>query len=195
MTSAFSWQNAISLCPASFCTPRPNLPVTPGISWLPTFAFQYPIMKRTSFLGVSCKSLVDHHQIRSVTQSCLTLCNPMNCSMPGLPVHHQLPEFTQTHVHRVSDAIHHRTVQLQLLLHYWSGHRLGLPWHWMVCLGNRDHSLVFEIASKYCISDSFVDYNGYFISSQGFLPTVVVGQDVVVVGCSRCSLRYNGHLS
>ena len=38
-------------------------------------------------------------------QSCLTLCDPMNCSMPGLPVHHQLPEFTQTHVHRVSDAI------------------------------------------------------------------------------------------
>ena len=37
----------------------------------------------------------------SVTQSCPTLCNPMNRSMPGLPVHHQLPEFTQTHVHRV----------------------------------------------------------------------------------------------
>ena len=44
-------------------------------------------------------------QIRSVTQSCLTLCNPMNRSTPGLPVHHQLPEFTETHVHRVSDAI------------------------------------------------------------------------------------------
>ena len=41
----------------------------------------------------------------SVTQSCPTLCNPMNCSMPGLPVHHQLPEFTQTHVHLVGDAI------------------------------------------------------------------------------------------
>ena len=44
-------------------------------------------------------------QIRSVTQSCLTLCNPMNRSTPVLPVHHQLPEFTETHVHRVSDAI------------------------------------------------------------------------------------------
>ena len=44
-------------------------------------------------------------QIRSVAQSCPTLCDPMNCSMPGLPVHHQLPEFTQTHVHRVGDAI------------------------------------------------------------------------------------------
>ena len=44
-------------------------------------------------------------QIRSVAQSCPTLCNPMNRSTPGLPVHHHLPEFTQTHVHRVSDAI------------------------------------------------------------------------------------------
>ena len=44
-------------------------------------------------------------QIRSVAQLCPTLCDPMNRSMPGLPVHHQLLEFTQTHVHRVSDAI------------------------------------------------------------------------------------------
>ena len=44
-------------------------------------------------------------QFSSVAQSCLTLCDPMNRSTPGLPVHHQLPEFTQTHVHRVSDAI------------------------------------------------------------------------------------------
>ena len=44
-------------------------------------------------------------QFSSVAQSCLTLCDPMDCSMAGLPVHHLLPEFTQTHVHRVSDAI------------------------------------------------------------------------------------------
>ena len=44
-------------------------------------------------------------QFSSVTQLCLTLCDPMNLSTPGLPVHHQLLEFTQTHVHRVSDAI------------------------------------------------------------------------------------------
>ena len=44
-------------------------------------------------------------QLNSVAQSCPTLCDPMNCSAPGLPVHHQLPEFTQTHVHRVGDAI------------------------------------------------------------------------------------------
>ena len=41
----------------------------------------------------------------SVIQSCPTLCDPMNCSTPGPPVHHQLPEFTQIHVHRVGDAI------------------------------------------------------------------------------------------
>ena len=44
-------------------------------------------------------------QFSSVAQSCPTLHDPMNRSTPGLPVHHQLPEFTQTHVHRVSDAI------------------------------------------------------------------------------------------
>ena len=46
-----------------------------------------------------------NYQFSSVTQSCLTLCKPINCSTPGLPVHHQLPEFTQTHAHRVGDTI------------------------------------------------------------------------------------------
>ena len=44
-------------------------------------------------------------QFSSVAQSCLTLCNPMDCSTPGLPVHHQLPELVQTHAHQVGDAI------------------------------------------------------------------------------------------
>ena len=44
-------------------------------------------------------------QLSSVAQSYLTLCDPMDCSTPGLPVHHQLPERAQTHVHRVADAI------------------------------------------------------------------------------------------
>ena len=95
MTSAFSWQNSISLCPASFHIPRPNLPVTPGVSWLPTFAFQSPIMKRTCFWAV-------------LAPKCLV----------GL----------------------HRTIQLQLLQHYWFRHTLGLPWYWMVCLGNEQRS-------------------------------------------------------
>ena len=94
MTSALSWQNSISLFPASFHIPRPNLPVTPGVSWLPTFAFQSPIMKRTTFLVLVLKGLVGFH----------------------------------------------KTIQLQLLQHYWLGHRLGLPWYWMVCLGNEQRS-------------------------------------------------------
>ena len=59
MTSLISWQNSVSLCLASLCTPRPNLPVTPGVSRLPTFAFQSPMMKRTYFSGVNfgCYSL------------------------------------------------------------------------------------------------------------------------------------------
>ena len=51
------------------------------------------------------KDIIESVQFSSVAQSCPTLCNPMNRSTPGLPVHHQLLEFTQTHVHWVSDAI------------------------------------------------------------------------------------------
>ena len=49
---------------------------------------------------------------------------------------------------------------------------------WFALETNRDHSVIFENASKYCISDSFVDYDGYSISSKGFLPTVV---DIMVI--------------
>ena len=55
--------------------------------------------------SISLLSLSKRGQFSSVAQSCPTLCDPMNCSTPGLPVHHKLPEFTQTHAHRVSDAI------------------------------------------------------------------------------------------
>ena len=69
MTSLFSWQNSISLLPASFCTPRPNLLVTPGISWLPPFAFQSPIMKRASFEGVSSRRSYRSSQNHSTSDS------------------------------------------------------------------------------------------------------------------------------
>ena len=56
-------------------------------------------------MGVKNKTFTETLvQFSSFAQSCLTLCDPMNRSMPGLPVHHQLPEFTQTHVHRVGNA-------------------------------------------------------------------------------------------
>ena len=73
----------------------------------------------------------------------------------------------------------HRTIQLQLLQHYWLG--IGLDHHdieWFALETNRDHSVVFETASKSCTSDSFVDYYGYSISSKGFLPTVA---DIMVI--------------
>ena len=64
MTNVFSLQNSVNLCLASFCTPRQNLPVIPGISWLPTFSFQSPRMKRTSFfLVLVLGSLVGLHRI------------------------------------------------------------------------------------------------------------------------------------
>ena len=125
--------NSVSLCPASFCTPRPNLPVFPDISRLPTFAFQPPIMKRTSFGGVSSRR---------------------SCSL-------------------------HRSVQLQLFSI--TGQGIDLDYcdsEWFALEMNKDHSVIFEVASKYCISDSFVDYDGYSISSKVFLPTVV---DIMVI--------------
>ena len=60
-----------------------------------------PVFWPEEFHGLYSPSV----QFSSVTQLCLTLCDSMDCSMPGLPVHHHLPEFTQTHVHRNHDAI------------------------------------------------------------------------------------------
>ena len=69
----------------------------------------------------------------------------------------------------------HRTIQFQLL------QCIDLDCcniEWFALETNRDHSFIFEIASKYCISDSFVDYDGYSISSKGFLPAVV---DIMII--------------
>ena len=72
-----------------------------------TAAYQAPVSmgfsRQEYWSGVPSPSLIPYFS--SVTQSCPTLCDPMNRSTPGLPVHHQLPEFTQTHVHRVGNAI------------------------------------------------------------------------------------------
>ena len=68
----------------------------------------HPYMTTGKTIAFSLWTLVGKvisDQIRSVAQLCPTLCDPMNRSTPGLPVHHQLPEFTQTHVHQVNDAI------------------------------------------------------------------------------------------
>ena len=74
-----------------------------------TNSIQVPINYKLGDTGTSA-------QFSSVAQSCLTLCDPMNHSTPGLPVHHQLPEFTQTHVHQVSDGSSHLILCRPLLL-------------------------------------------------------------------------------
>ena len=117
-----------SLCPASFCTPRPNLSVNSEYLLTSYFCIPVPYNEKNIFFWVLVLE-----------------------GLVGL----------------------HRTVQLQLLQHYcWSIDLDYCDIEWFVLETNRDHSVVFEIASKYCISDSFVDHDGYSISSKGFLPTV-----------------------
>ena len=73
----------------------------------------------------------------------------------------------------------HRTGQLQLLLHWCWGIEFNYcDVEWLALEMNRDHSVVFKVAPKFCISDSSVDYEGYPISSMGFLPTVA---DIMVI--------------
>ena len=73
----------------------------------------------------------------------------------------------------------HRTIQLQLLQHYWLGHGLGLLWYWMVCLGNKQRSFChFWDCTQVLHFRLFCWLWGYTISSKGFLPTVV---DIMVI--------------
>ena len=76
-----------------------------------SFPVSWPFPSGGQSVGASASVLLIN-QFSSVAQPCLTLCNPMNRSTPGLPVHHHLPEFTQTYVHRVRDAIQSSPPQL-----------------------------------------------------------------------------------
>ena len=78
----------------------PLLPRSASMSCSSFHSFQF-VTKAFKYSIVTFPSV----QVSSVAQLCLTLCDPMDCSTPGLPVHHQLLECTQTHVHHVSDAI------------------------------------------------------------------------------------------
>ena len=96
-----------------------NIGVSASTSILPMNTQDWSLLEWTGWISLQSKGsqkvrhdwatgLKDPHisvQFSSVAQLCLTLCDPMNRSTPGLPVHHHLPEFTQTHVHRVRDAI------------------------------------------------------------------------------------------
>ena len=103
----------------SFCLTVPSDPVASSVTFVSTLLLPSP--KVWCFIAFFSKLLSYNQQVSlgsvihswgfhsvqftSVAQLCPTLCNPMNRSMPGLPVHHQLLELTQTHVHRVGDAI------------------------------------------------------------------------------------------
>ena len=116
------WSFSFNIIPSS---EHPGL-ISFRIDWLDLFAVQGTlksllqhhsskalILQRSAFFTVQLshpymttgKTIALTAAAAKSLQSYLTLCDPMNCSMPGLPVHHQLPEFTQTHVHRVCDAI------------------------------------------------------------------------------------------
>ena len=87
------WSSFIALKISCHLSPFPS-PFLNNVMYLGNTICR--LFRLTSFTSV---------QFHSVAQSCPTLCDPMNCSTPSLPVHHQLPEFTQTHVHWVGDAI------------------------------------------------------------------------------------------
>ena len=105
--------------PAARCLlPSPLPSCSPGFTHcllivsLVTFFFNfcflllYISLLYSSFASPPAENMMNNTvQFSSVAQLCPILCDPMNRSTPGLPVHHQLPEFTQTHIHRVSDAI------------------------------------------------------------------------------------------
>ena len=97
------WKTCVSLC---FSLGLPYMKLCASRIWVD---ISFPLLGRFSFIifwnSFSGPDILSSVQFRPVAQSCPTLCHPKNHSMPGLPVHHQLPEFTQTHVHRVSDAI------------------------------------------------------------------------------------------
>ena len=130
MTSTFSQQNSISLCPASFCTPRSNLPVTYSRNLFTSYFF-IPLPYDEKHIYFWC-------QFQKVLQ---VFTEPFNFSFFSI-----------------------------------TGWGIDLDYcdiEWFALEMNRDYCVIFEIASKYCILDSFADYEVYSISSKGFFLTVV----------------------
>ena len=93
---------SLALAGGFFITEPPGKPTTQIWNWEQTMP---QIWLHYSLKYLIYISFLVSFKFNSVAQSCLTLCDPIDCSKPGLPVHHQLPELAQTHVHWVSDAI------------------------------------------------------------------------------------------
>ena len=128
MTSAFSWQNSISLCPASIW-PKAKFACYSRCFLTSYFCIPVPYNEQDIFFGC---------QFFKVLQVFIEPFNFGFFSVNGWGI-----------------ALHYCDIA------------------WFALERNRDHSVVFELASKYCILDSFVDHDGYSISSKGFLPSVV----------------------
>ena len=93
------WQHTLVFFPRRFHGQRSLMATVFGVTK------NQDMTKQLNTYTLECESTEEPAQFSSVAQSCPTLCDPMNRSTPGLPVHHRLPEFTQTQVHRVRDAI------------------------------------------------------------------------------------------
>ena len=129
MTSVFSWQNSVSLCPASLCTLKAKFACYSRYLLTSYFCIPVPSNEKDIFWGVLVLE-----------------------DLVGIL----------------------RTLRLQLFSI--TGWGIDLDYcdtEWFALETNRGHSVIFDITSKYCILDSFVDYDGYSISSKGFLPTIM----------------------
>ena len=147
MISVLSWQNSVSLCPASFCTPRPTcllLQVT-GVTYYYSCSYQQLVV--TSYF-----------------------CIPIPYDEKYISFWCQFQEVSQVFIKLFNFSCFSISV--------WGIDLDYCDIEWFALETNRDHSIVFEVASKYCISDSFIDCGAYSISSKGFLPTVV---DIMVI--------------
>ena len=111
------------------------------------------------------------YQFSSIAQLCLTLCNPTDCNMPGLPVYHQLSEFTQTHVHWVGDAI-------------WPSHPLWSPS--LPAFNLSGHKGIFKWVNMSCELPSNL---AFCLHSAAKRPVITFLQTVNTLVC-LCSLAY-----
>ena len=151
LTSVFSWQNSVSLYPASFGTARPNLLVIPGYLLTSSFCIPVPYYEK------------------DIVCVCVYVCV---C---------------------VSSRYYVFTESINLSFFSISCWGINLDYcdvEWFALEMNRDNSVVFEIAPKYYILDSFVGYEGYSISSKGFLSTVVEVMIIWIKFAHSCPFQF-----